>query len=1140
MKRYSAILLLGLVLVGCGTDPSGSAPRAEPSLEDRVKELGEAKSVAVSVGDLDQDGIPEIVLSARNVSPTGPGLQTLGLEPSSAADGDSVVLTHDDDGNLIVALSNQNYDFSLARLVNAFASSALSTEFKILLAALKANTAACEIARALGSWYAQARKAELLDRMELVELFRAMLGLPMSFLPNDPEQRSDEDFAFCLEKTPQTELGCLAIQARYWVAWATASREPGFWNRWDHCYQVPTTPSGATCPVPDLLSTLCNSREHAQSGCCNREFVFDKVFRSDLRNMAPAAYSPANGPIEESMKVTLDGSLFSAFPQVRNALLSQAGLGTTVAVCFLNDLGATRNPITLSVDKKAYCGRNDTRDGHVLEGWVEQCISEDNDGVYARITGGGKQTRFSALNEAVGPLMLDRVRAHFAEQVESVLSEIERKGMCCVGSQVLGGTVAIDAQGGLDIIASSDGADACRSPDSTDDPDRGPTDGSNTPGASDASDAGSGGEGGTANPNDRPGSGEAGGAGGADSGHGEDGTTCGVGGCSNQQVAHDKKDPHLQTLDGLSYDFQATGEFLLFELTDDLQGPRAEIRQQPLASDLCPHVTLNTAVAVSVNASRVSFYAQDPTPLWVAGTPSGLQPGQALDLGAGSSVLALNQNEWEVRWPDGARLSIERDVWRGEHHLDVSLFAPHSWRGRTRGLLGDFDGNNANEFRTRQGALLSMPLAWADLYQVFGASYQIRADESIFEPTREAPFLTFKAPNRPALASMLTPDLLDGVEQICDATGVNDSTLREACILDVACSGGDSAQAEWIRGVSPPSASAQIAYEARFNAEHCQTLTPDGYGRIERIPIPTDGSSVVTKTVLEFGRVYKVRAWGTFDSATAGDGLSDAEYMNFSNPPASIIDSCSNVDIGVAINAPAPAAKVTRWGTECASHSYTLEVVGQGAPLDLSFHECKLDDNQGILNADLFALQNVCPGVVIGAPLAFINGGFETPNAGSVSTYQTLQAGSTLLQGWSIDAGDLDLIEGSFWAHAEGTQSLDLNGVAAGAISRLLNTTVGETYEVSFAMAANSVCAPTIKTLEVEAADQRGSFQFDASGRSYGNMGWQSMRFAFRAVGDSTRLTFRSLVGGSCGPALDDVRLARLVCPSPSAASSAR
>ena len=66
-------------------------------------------------------------------------------------------------------------------------------------------------------------------------------------------------------------------------------------------------------------------------------------------------------------------------------------------------------------------------------------------------------------------------------------------------------------------------------------------------------------------------------------------------------------DPHIQTLDGLGYDFQAVGEFVLIESTsgDDLQ---VQVRTAPVG-DL---VSVNVAVATLVDGQRVTINILDP------------------------------------------------------------------------------------------------------------------------------------------------------------------------------------------------------------------------------------------------------------------------------------------------------------------------------------------------------------------------------------------------------------------------------------------------------------------------------------------------------------------------------------------------
>ncbi|NNF66833.1 MAG: DUF642 domain-containing protein [Gammaproteobacteria bacterium] len=80
---------------------------------------------------------------------------------------------------------------------------------------------------------------------------------------------------------------------------------------------------------------------------------------------------------------------------------------------------------------------------------------------------------------------------------------------------------------------------------------------------------------------------------------------------------------------------------------------------------------------------------------------------------------------------------------------------------------------------------------------------------------------------------------------------------------------------------------------------------------------------------------------------------------------------------------------------------------------------------------------------------SIINGSFEDPvitdNGGAFQFYS-----GTQVPGWVI-TGDIDLVSQSIWAAADGAQSLDLNGMAAGGISQTLaGLTDGQSYELSF------------------------------------------------------------------------------------------
>ena len=120
---------------------------------------------------------------------------------------------------------------------------------------------------------------------------------------------------------------------------------------------------------------------------------------------------------------------------------------------------------------------------------------------------------------------------------------------------------------------------------------------------------------------------------------------------------------------------------------------------------------------------------------------------------------------------------------------------------------------------------------------------------------------------------------------------------------------------------------------------------------IETITVPVTGATVTSSTFLDSGVEYLLQASGTFNIGGPGDGLADAEYFNFSNPPSSLGDFAQGVDIGIAVNGSKP-----RWGSFSSDHLYTISFIGQDAPIQLSYRDSFFPDNSGTLSLDILAI----------------------------------------------------------------------------------------------------------------------------------------------------------------------------------------
>ena len=165
------------------------------------------------------------------------------------------------------------------------------------------------------------------------------------------------------------------------------------------------------------------------------------------------------------------------------------------------------------------------------------------------------------------------------------------------------------------------------------------------------------------------------------------------------------------------------------------------------------------------------------------------------------------------------------------------------------------------------------------------------------------------------------------------------------------------------------------------------------------------------------------------------------------------------------------------------------------------------------------------------------NGSFETatvnPNPGT--SYITLGVGSTVITGWTVSQATIDYI-GTYWQASEGSRNLDLSGLNAGGIQQTFNTTVGDTYRVTFDLAGNPNASPIIKDRRVSAGGRSADFSFNTTGKSNSNMGWLSKSWDFTANSTTTTLEFIDLTNSFltnsfAGPALDNVSVIALSPP---------
>jgi hypothetical protein len=262
-----------------------------------------------------------------------------------------------------------------------------------------------------------------------------------------------------------------------------------------------------------------------------------------------------------------------------------------------------------------------------------------------------------------------------------------------------------------------------------------------------------------------------------------------VGTCGCTGLAGSGGEPHITTFDGLYYDFQAAGDFLL-----TTSGPSFIVQTRQRWTPNRPNVAFNKAVAMRMGKTRVAVFVE-PARLVVDGGQVALADGKTLTLPDDVEISRL-ANVYTIRHgsAETVRVSVVDSVWvtiLGGHFLDVSVALNYAAGGGMRGLLGNGNGDLQDDIATRDGNLLAQPVSFEAFYRRFGASMSIKPEESLFGEDRQTEpggvvKNMFEAPKKPFTVKDLTRRETSFARAACIKASVEAKPLLDACTLDVA------------------------------------------------------------------------------------------------------------------------------------------------------------------------------------------------------------------------------------------------------------------------------------------------------------------------------------------------------------------
>jgi len=288
-------------------------------------------------------------------------------------------------------------------------------------------------------------------------------------------------------------------------------------------------------------------------------------------------------------------------------------------------------------------------------------------------------------------------------------------------------------------------------------------------------------------------------------------------------------DPHIFTFDGLPNSFQAVGEFI--HSKDTMGSFEVQTRFRGINSN----VSLTDAVAMRIGSDRVGLYSRASQPLLVNGIPTEVT-SNPLRLPGGGRIFR-EFDTFQFLWPSGELLTADILPWVGTH-LSVTAAVPLERQGQYRGLLGNANGNPNDDMQTQQGQILPTDPSFEERYSIFGNSWRITQDESLFDYApgeTTATFTDLNFPSQQITSDSFPDDVREAAAEICRAAGITNPAFLEACIIDVAETGengfAESAaniQNEFIEGwvINPNNLHRYLAYSCG-NWNQCEAKARD-------------------------------------------------------------------------------------------------------------------------------------------------------------------------------------------------------------------------------------------------------------------------------------------------------------------------
>jgi Hint domain/von Willebrand factor type D domain len=247
-------------------------------------------------------------------------------------------------------------------------------------------------------------------------------------------------------------------------------------------------------------------------------------------------------------------------------------------------------------------------------------------------------------------------------------------------------------------------------------------------------------------------------------------------------------DVHITTFDGLYYNFDAAGEYVLTRSTVAGDTFQVQARLQPPTGN--ESVSEQTEVGAAVGSDDIVFATDAGAPFYQNGAAVTIGVGNTLALNGGS-VTQTSGNAYRVNWNTGESMSVTLNG----SIISESIALTAADAGNVQGLLGPADGDPSTDLQLANGQPIGAggTVTSSELYGQYADSWAVsnQADSLLYYAAGQNPD-TFVIPGFPYNAlslSQLPANIVATAEAVIEAEGITDPNLINAAALDLLVTG---------------------------------------------------------------------------------------------------------------------------------------------------------------------------------------------------------------------------------------------------------------------------------------------------------------------------------------------------------------